>query len=162
MRGSLLLAATAASACLLAGCGSSGSSGAPAAKASCGVIPAVLVNAALGTDYGDPTQVSADSGSAACMYIGTKAGTAVIRLQTDDTAAAFTAARRAFDTSGQTTTDRPGLGDEAYSVVKQMPAGVPAMNTLVTRKGSVEVQVTSTASIVAEQSLTRQVLTTLG
>lgn len=43
-----------------------------------------------------------------------------------------------------------------------MPLGLPDMNTLVARKGQVEILVSSSASIPAEQALERQLFTKVG
>src|SRR5262249_50778704 len=151
-----------ASAFLLAGCGSSASSSTPQSTASpaaaaaspadagpsqvsCGLVPAAFVNAALGTDLGAPSQ--SDGGNAvACQYKGTKATTAEIRIATGDTAAAFAAERKTFDSSGQPTKAYDGFADQAFTSTQHMPLGLPSVNTLVALKGSVELLVSSTAS----------------
>jgi hypothetical protein len=174
MRTGYFAAAGIAAAVLLAGCAGSGSSAGPSGtvpgitstgglsagglslKASCDVVPASLVNAALGTDFGAATQESVGN-AVACQYLGGKAGAGVIRIQTDATEATFTAERQGFDNTSQPTTTYPGLGDEAFSNVKHMPLGLPDVNTLVARHGSVEVLVTSSAGIAAEQTLVKQV-----
>ena len=165
---------TLASAFLLAGCGSSGSTGtsqsaasaaAPAASSpaaaagpsqvSCAMVPAALVNAALGTDLGAPSQ-SAGANAIACQFKGAKAGTVEIRIATGDTAAAFAAERKTFDSSGQPTRTYAGFGDQAYISTQHMPLGLPSVNTLVAREGPVELLVSSTASITAEKALEQQ------
>ncbi len=157
------------SALLLAGCGGGGSAtgnasappaspaagGAGAAQVTCDLAPASLVNSALGTDLGAPSQTTAGSATA-CEYKGTKAGAVEIRIQTGDSAAMFTAERKAFDATGQRTKSYPGFGDEAFTNVKHMPLSLPDVNTLVTRQGSVEILVVSTASLTAEQTLEQQ------
>jgi hypothetical protein len=163
-----------ASAFLLAGCGSSGSTssqptaaaassaagGAKSSQVTCDLVPASLVNSALGTDLGAPTQTIAGNATA-CEFKGAKAGAVEIRIQTDDNAAIFATERKTFDTTGQPTKDYAGFGDEAYTNIKHMPLGMPDMNTLVARQGSVEILVSSTASIAAERALEQQVFATV-
>jgi hypothetical protein len=157
-----------ASAFLLAGCGSSGSSGtsqpatspaSPAAagpsQVSCDLVPATFVNAALGTDLGAPSQ-SAGGNAVACQFKGAKADTAEIRIATGGTAATFAAERQTFDSSGQPTKTYAGFGDHAFTSIQHMPLGLPSVNTLVALKGSVELLVSSTASIAAEKALEQQ------
>lgn len=124
-------------------------------------MPASLVNSALGTDLAAPTQ-NAAGGATVCQYQGTKAGAVIIRVQTDDTAAGFAVERATFEKSGQPTKDLAGFGDEAYTNVKHMPLNMPDVNTLVARKGQVEILVTSTASITAEQGLEQQLFAKIG
>jgi hypothetical protein len=160
---------------VLAGCGGAGSSSSqrspgPAATAApnagsaaltCDLVPASMVNAALGTDLGNPTQ-SAGAGAVACEFQGAKAGTVMIRIQKGDDAAAFATERKTFDTSGQPTQDYAGLGDEAYTSTKTMPLGLPDVTTLVAREGSVEILVSSSASTAAEQALEQQLFAKVG
>jgi hypothetical protein len=163
---------TLASAFLLAGCGSAGSSGttqsttsaaasSPAAgapagggstKLSCDLAPASLVNGALGTDLGAPSQ-SDGPNAVACQFKGAKAGAVEIRIATGDTAASFAAQRSTFTSSGQATKDYAGFGDEAFTSTQKMPLGLPDVNTLMARQGSVSILVSSTASIAAEKTL---------
>ena len=162
------LALAVTSALLLAGCGGGGSAtgnasapaspaagGAAAAQVNCDLAPASLVNSALGTDLGAPSQTTAGSATA-CEYKGTKAGAVEIRIQTGDSAAMFAVERKSFDATGQRTKSYPGFGDEAFTNVKHMPLSLPDVNTLVTRQGSVEILVVSTASLTAEQTLEQQ------
>ncbi len=159
---------TLASAFLLAGCGNSGSSGtsqsatppaSPAAagpsQVSCALVPAPLVNAALGTDLGAPSQ-STGGNAVACQFKGAKAGAVEIRIATGEAAAVFAAGRKAFDSSGQPTKTYAGFGDQAYTSTQHVPMGLPSLNTLVALKGSVELLVSSTASITAEKALEQQ------
>jgi hypothetical protein len=124
-------------------------------------MPASLVNSALGTDLAAPSQNAVNS-TTVCQYQGTKAGAVIIRVQTDDTAAGFAAERVTFEKSGQPTKDLAGFGDQAYTNVKHMPLNLPDMNTLVARKGQVEILVTSSASLAAEQNLEQQLFTKIG
>jgi hypothetical protein len=124
-------------------------------------MPASLVNPALGTDLADPVQNAAGNATV-CQFNGTKAGAVMIRVQTDDTAAGFAAERTTFDKSGQPTKDIAGFGDEAYANTKHMPLGLPDVNTLVARKGQVEILVSASASIAREQALEQQLFAKVG
>jgi hypothetical protein len=124
-------------------------------------MPASLVNSALGTDLGNPSQNGANSATV-CQYQGAKAGSVIIRVQTDDTAAGFATERATFEKTGQPTKDLAGFGDEAYTNTRHMPLNLPDMNTLVARKGQVEILITSSASIAAEQQLEQQLFAKIG
>jgi hypothetical protein len=119
------------------------------------------VNAVLGTDLAAPDQRPAGN-AIACEFKGTKAGAVEIRIQAGDDTAAFAAGRKAFDTSGQPTKDYTGFGDEAYINIRHMPLGLPDVNTLVARQGSVEILVSSSASIAAERALEQQLFAKVG
>src|SRR5215469_15008804 len=108
-----------AAASMLAGCGGAGSSksnqapgpaattaqnSAVAAALTCELVPGSTINAALGTDVGNPTQ-STGGEAIACEFNGKKAGTVMIRIQKGDDATAFAVERKTFDTSGQPTKD---------------------------------------------------------
>jgi hypothetical protein len=169
---------TLASAFLLAGCGSSGSSStsqpatAPASMAagtaaaagqsqlSCDLVPATFVNAALGTDLGAPSQ-STGGNAIACQFKGTKADAVEIRIATGETAVAFAAERKTFNSSGQATKTYAGFVDQAYTSTQSMPLGMPSVNTLVSLKGSAEILVSSTASIASEKALEQQIFAKL-
>ena len=110
---------------------------------------------------GAPSQTTAGSATA-CEYKGAKAGAVEIRIQTADTAAIFAAERKTFDATRQRTADHPGFGDEAFTNVKHMPLSLPDVNTLVARQGSVEIRVSSSASIAAERTLEQQFFTKVG
>jgi hypothetical protein len=128
---------------------------------SCAIMPASLVNSALGTDLADPAQ-NAAGGATVCQYQGTKAGSVIIRVQRDDTAASFAIERATFDKSGQPTKDLAGFGDQAYTNTKHMPLNLPDVDTLVARKGPVEILITSSAGIAAEQGLAQQLFAKIG
>lgn len=159
---------------VLAGCGGGSSSSQQAAAPSaavrsnagsssltCNLVPASMVNAVLGTDLGNPTQ-SSGGNAVACEFQGTKAGAVTIRIQKGDDATAFAAERKTFQASDQPTKDYAGFGDEAYTNTKKMPLGLPDVNTLVARKGSVEILVSSSAGIAAERTLEQQLFAKVG
>ncbi len=121
------------------------------AKLGCAQVPAALVKSTLGIDVSPPAEIVSND-KTECTYLSGVAGTTVIvRLQSGDNAEAFAIGRRGFDTSGQPTTDVPGLGDEAYRSSTEFDDVVT--NTLVARKGSTEILVTAVASVDAEKAL---------
>jgi hypothetical protein len=179
-RHTVIAVTAAASAALLAGCGGgsassqppvaqpSASTSAPAAAhgagataVSCDLVPASLVNSVLGTDLGAATQSSAPD-AIACQFKGAKAGAVEIRIQTGDDAARFAAGRGTFEASGQPTKDYAGFADQAYTSTQKMPLGLPDVNTLVARQGTVEILVAASASITAERSLEQQIFAKVG
>ena len=83
-------------------------------------------------------------------------GSAIVRFQGQDTAAKFATAKEIFKNSGQTPTDVTGLGDEAYS--SSLSGGSITINTIVARKGSLEVLVTSQASLDQEKAFASKLL----
>ncbi len=160
---------------LLAGCGSGGSVGQPgsrspsasatttgggraAAQPTCALVPASLVNSALGTDVGDPAQ-TINGIVTVCEFKGAKAGHVTVRFQTGDDSASFAAGRAGFDSNGEPTKDVAGFADEAYS--STLGSGDLAINTLVARQGSVEILVSSEADLDAEKTLERQLFAKL-
>jgi hypothetical protein len=135
-----------------------GSGGGSAKQPTCAVAPAAVVNAALGTDLGDPDET--DNGIVTvCAYQGASAGHVTVRFQTQEDAGAFAQGRAGFDSNGEPTKDFPGLGDQAYS--SSLGAGSSAIKTLVARKGAVEILVSSKASVDAEKTLVQQLFAKL-
>ena len=133
-----------------------GSGGGSARQRTCAIAPASLVNAALGTDVGEPEENDGVFGTV-CDYIGASAGHMSIRVLTHEDADAFAKVRAGFDSSVLPTKDFPGLGDEAFSF---STAG-QFTNALVVRKGTVAVIVYSGASLEAEKTLIQQLLAKL-
>jgi hypothetical protein len=173
-----ITAVTVAASVLTAGCGggsassqsaaaqpsvpaSTAAAGAGPSSVSCDLVPASLVNAALGTDLGAPSQSTAPN-AVACQFKGAKAGAVEIRIQTGDDAAGFAAGRKSFETSGQPVKDYAGFADEAYTSTQKMPLGLPDVNTLVARQGSVEILVAASVSISAERALEERLFTKAG
>lgn len=133
---------------------SPGSGGGQASgQPTCALAPATVVNAALGTDLGDPQQ-TLNGSVTVCSYQGPKAGQVIVRFQTGDNTATFDAGRKAFDANHEPTKDYPGFADEAYT--NTLGSGGFVLNTLVARQGSTEILVTSKASFAAEQELEQQ------
>jgi hypothetical protein len=79
-------------------------------------------------------------------------------VRTGIDAATFAMQRADGGTNGQTVTDVPGLGDEAFSV---MGGRGGEFNEVAARRGSVEVVVTATAPVGAEEQLIRLILASI-
>jgi hypothetical protein len=144
---------------LLAACGSDSKSSAPSGGAKdCSNSAAGVVNEALGTSFGEPKQTGAGD-VLVCTYTDTKnnyAGT--IRWFNNASHATFEANRKGFDLSDQATKDLDDAGDEAYSSTFKASDLVPELNTVVVRKGSTEVSISTMASIAKERDLANKLL----
>jgi len=126
-----------------------------ALELSCGLAPAALVTSTLNIAVSPPSQVASGS-QTECTYLsGVGGSTVTIRLQTGDGAAAFAIGRKGFDEGGQPTSDVTGIGDEAYQ--SSVEFGDVVTNTLVARKGAVEVLVEAVASVDAEKALIQKI-----
>lgn len=127
----------------------------PSAAPACAVAPPALLKQTLNLDVSAPTQTGAGT-FVECTYLGGVGGqTVTIRVETQQDHASFADRRRASDADGQPTSDVTGVGDEAYQ--SSVEFGDIITNTLVARKGTVEVRVIAVATIDAEKAL----LTTL-
>jgi len=118
----------------------------PSASASnpgCDLAPAALVKAQLGLAVNDPV-VTTTSQVTTCAYaVGSNPFGVLMRFQVRQDQGSFAAGRAGFPA----TVDVSGLGDEAYSSVANL------YSTLVARKGSTGILITSRASLAAERSL---------
>jgi hypothetical protein len=122
---------------------------------SCALAPAAVVKSTLSIDVSPPAQV-ANGAATECTYLsGVGGSTVTVRMQTGDGAEAFAIGRRGFDEGGQPTSDVSGLGDEAY--MSSTEFGDVVTNTLVARKGAVEVLVAAAAPVAAEKALIQKV-----
>ena len=172
-----------AAAALLAGCGSAASSSsssapagsqsgsaaaaAPASQAaggttavSCSLAPSDLVSSALGVTGLTALTETASGGGAACVYSAT--GNIVsLSMFSDATTAKMTTEQQTMAKTEQVKA-YPGLGDEAFTGTLSAGKTLPSSNTLVARKGSVEIMIVSTASVAAEKSLAEQLFTKIG
>jgi hypothetical protein len=126
-----------------------------ALELSCSLAPAALVKSTLNIDVSPPAEV-ANGAATECTYLSGVGGTTVtVRLQTGDGADAFAIGRRGFDDGGQPTSDVTGLGDEAYK--SSVEFGDVVTNTLVARKGAVEVYVEAAATVDGEKALVQKI-----
>lgn len=138
----------------LVGCGAD--AGAP----SCDVVPPAVVRSALGTDVGPATRSGADS-TAVCTFttVATPARTIIVRMQRGIDAAAFARTREGFTATGQPAQDLTGFFDAAFvSVLEAQPL---TTTTLVARRGSDEVLVTSPGTVEQERALVTAVFAAL-
>jgi hypothetical protein len=155
----IIAAAVAAVSTTLVGCGPNSSSSANAGtgggggkQASCDLAPATLVKQTLGVDVG-PAQPNDNGSVLVCTYPPSPGAAAevIVRFDTASGADQFKGARDAYATQNMQTQDYPGFGDEAYT--NTISAIGITTNTLVARKGSVEILISSPASFDQEKSL---------
>ena len=110
----------------------------------CTVASAALVSSKLGVTLTGP---NLDQGPAAtiCTYDdpSNQPQSATVQVTTGATTASFASGRSGFASHGETVTDVVGLGNEAYSATLSV-ANI-TNTTMVARKGSVEVLITTTA-----------------
>jgi len=133
------------------GAGNSGGGG--GRSASCDLAPPSVVKPLLGLDVGAPS--ATDNGSVlVCTYPPAPGAskTVIVRFDTDSSAAQFKTTRDGYAPQNVQTTDFPGFGDEAYTnTISVSNLGITT-NTLVARKGKVELLVSSSASFDQEKS----------
>ena len=141
-------------ACILSACGSSpapsasGSSPSPLASSAtkspnCDLVPGSLVTAQLGIAVGNPKATTTPLVTT-CMYaVGSNPSGMIIRFQIHEDHASFMVGKGNFNS----TSDVIGVGDEAYS------SKLATYTALVARKGTVEIEITSKASLAAERGL---------
>jgi hypothetical protein len=132
--------------------GGTGGGGSGGKQASCDLAPAALVKQTLGVDVG-PAQPNANGSVLVCTYLASPGATGqvIVRFDTASGADQFKSARDAYATQNMQTQDYPGFGDEAYT--NTLSAIGITTNTLVARKGSVEILISSPASFDQEKSL---------
>ena len=118
----------------------------PSASASnprCDLAPAAVVKAQLGLAVNDPV-VTTTSQVTTCAYaVGSNPFGVLIRFQVRQDSGSFATGRAGFPA----TVDVSGLADEAYSSVANY------YSTLVARKSSTGILITSKATLDAERSL---------
>ena len=172
MRRSLIIvAALAAVTTTLVGCGPAssndagdgpgGNGGNGGNRASCDVAPASLVKQTLGVDVAEPS--ATENGSVlVCTYSPAPGAsdTVILRIDTASGAEQFQTTRDQYATQNMQTADYPGFADEAYT--NSISAIGITTNTLVARMGTVEVQVSSSASFDQEKSLEQKIFDALG
>jgi hypothetical protein len=139
-----------------------GSAGAPGGAAAapappCTIATAALVSGKLGFALTGP---NVDRGPAAtiCTYDNpsSQAQSATVQITAQATPASFAAGRNGFAGHGEVVSDVSGLGDQAYSATLSV-ANV-TNTTLVARKGSNEVLITTTAPTGAVPGLMAAIL----
>jgi hypothetical protein len=110
----------------------------------CTVATSALVSEKLGFTLAGP---NVDRGPTAtvCTYDNpsVQSEAATIQVQTKATAESFARGREGFASHGEPVTTVPGLGDEAYSA--SLKVATITNTTLVARKGTIEVLITTTA-----------------
>ncbi len=150
----------------LAACGPDAdpAAGPPAAGGSgpgptCALAPSTVVSSALGIPIGEPVQ-TVNKTVTLCAYPSAGSGSVTVRFETGESAAGFAVARAGFTNSGQPTVDVPGLFDEAFS--STLGRGDIAVNTVVARHGSVDILITSGASVDRERALITTLFGSLG
>jgi hypothetical protein len=112
------------------------------APPSCATAPQSLVGETLGVSVTAPKESTAEF-VVVCEYgSGTK-----VRFQSSVDSDRFAQGKSRLAENGQTASDLAGLGDEAYT------SSLRTANTVVARKGTVEILVTSTASHDAAKKL---------
>ncbi|WP_433269677.1 hypothetical protein ACQPZF_07630 [Actinosynnema sp. CS-041913] len=116
---------------------------------SCATAPEDVVGATLRLNLTHPRE-TIDGTTVTCKYDGGGADT-VVRFQTKSDTAAFAAGKQGFGTGGQKVKDLPDFHDEAYTGT--LGTGEVVQNTLVARKGAVEILVTSGANFEQEKKL---------
>jgi hypothetical protein len=147
----LVLAACGSSSVAAPGAASPTPSRAPA-KPGCDLAPASTVKAHLGVQAAEP-RATTNGPVTVCAYaVGGNENGVIVRFQTGFSHSAFLTGRDGFTQSGQPTADVAGVGDEAYS------SALADFNTLVARKGTVEILITAEASVDAERGLMLELL----
>jgi hypothetical protein len=127
---------------------------------SCDIAPASLILQTLGLSVGDPAATDNDSVEM-CNYPPASGSTSsvIVRWDTASSADQFKITRDGYATQNMQTTDYPGFGDQAYT--STISAIGITTNTLDVRKGSVEIQVSSSASFDQEKALLQKLLDAL-
>jgi len=173
MRKVLIIAALAGVTIAVAGCGPdsstsansnpAGGGGGASKSASCDLAPSSLIKSQLGLDVGTPSKTDNGGSVVVCTYPPAPGAskTVIVRLDTDSSAAQFKTTRDGYAPQNMQTTDFPGFGDEAYTnTISVSNLGITT-NTLVARKGKVELLVSSSASFEQEKSLEQKLFDAL-
>ena len=171
MRKFLIITALAGVTFAVAGCGPDSSTSANSnpggsgggKSASCDLAPSSLIRSQLGLDVGTPSKTD-DGGSVVMCTFPPAPGaskTVIVRFDTDSSATQFKTTRDGYAPQNMQTTDFPGFGDEAYTnTISVSNLGITT-NTLVARKGKVELLVSSSASFEQEKSLEQKLFDAL-
>jgi hypothetical protein len=123
---------------------------------SCAAVPASEIKAVLGVSV--PAPVATQSGPVlVCTYgMPGKGSLVIVRFQTGEAAATFTAARKQPDAHGEATKTYAGLGLPAYTSV--VGSGGYATSTAVVLKGTTELLVTAPAAVTKVVVLVKKLL----
>jgi hypothetical protein len=123
---------------------------------SCSVVPATTVGSVLGQMVKDPKQTS-NPPATVCTYLpsSAKGYAVVLRLQGAVTPAIFAAEQAGAAGMNPDTVAYPGLVDEAYA--NTLTAAGTTTHTLAARKGTVEVAITTTATLDQAKALVQTV-----
>jgi hypothetical protein len=132
---------------------------APGTAPSCAAVPASEIKAVLSVSV--PAPVATHNGPVLVCTYGTpgKGSLVIVRFETGETAATFTAARKQFDAHGEATTTYTGLGLPAYTSV--LGSGGYATSTAVVLKGTTELLVTAPAALTKVVVLVKKLLPTI-
>ena len=117
-----------------------------------------MIKETLKLEVSPPSEVSADS-AVECTYPSGQ-NSVIIRFQGDRDATTFADRRREADKGGEPTSNVAGLGDEAY--LSSVEFGDTVTNTMVSRKGKIEIEVVSVASVDAEKALITKLFGAVG
>jgi hypothetical protein len=123
----------------------------------CDIAPASLIQQTLGIQVGAPAATDNESVEM-CNYPPApgSTGSVIVRWDTASSADQFKITRDGYATQNMQTADYPGFGDQAYT--STISAIGITTNTLDVRKGSVEIQVSSSASFDQEKALLQKLL----
>ena len=173
MRKFLIITALAGVTFAVAGCGPdsstsansnpAGGGGGASKSASCDLAPSSLIKSQLGLDVGTPSKTDNAGSVVVCTYPPAPGATktVIVRFDTDSSATQFKTTRDGYAPQNMQTTDFPGFGDEAYTnTISVSNLGITT-NTLVARKGKVELLVSSSASFEQEKSLEQKLFDAL-
>jgi hypothetical protein len=169
MRKFLIITALAGVTIAVAGCGPDSSNSANSGpggggrSASCDLAPSSLIKSQLGLDVGAPSATDNGGSVLVCTYPPAPGAskTVIVRFDTGSSAAQFKTTRDGYAPQNMQTTDFPGFGDEAYTnTISVSNLGITT-NTLVARKGKVELLVSSSASFEQEKSLEQKLFDAL-
>jgi hypothetical protein len=129
---------------------------APSTAPGCAAVPATEIKAVLGVSV--PAPVATHNGPVLVCTYGTpgKESLVIVRFQTGETTATFTAARKQFDAHGEATKTYGGLGLPAYTSV--LGSGGYATSTAVVLKGTTELLVTAPAALTKVVVLVKKLL----
>jgi hypothetical protein len=153
----------------LSGCGPDSSTTNPTGNAnnagagkhaSCDLAPPALIKQTLGLDVGAASPTDNDS-VLVCTYppAAGSSKTVLVRFDTDSGADQFKTARDAYATQNMQTANFPGFADEAYT--NTISAIGITTNTLVARKGKVELLISSAATFDQEKALEQKLFDAL-